>query len=320
MSVMHPDFLYPKIRLKGVFMSMSVKSNSFRLGTLLFLLMTLLVSACSSSKPQESSPDADNEVRYRDAVSKLEKKKYDSAIILLEPLMFSTRATALEDDVLFSLAKAYYMTEQYLLSADIYKRLLQQTPNSPFVQESQFQLAKSFEQLSPMYELDQDYTVRAINEFRIYLDLYPSKDDAQVSGDVETYRELLKVNPDNQSYKQKYNTALAELSSQSPARYAMTAIPVLREKLARNSFTIGESYVKLKRYRSAAIYYDLVIRLYPDTSFLEPAWLGKINVNVKRQKWFEARQAIEQYKQLFPDKQDKVEGTYQKVLSNFNKS
>jgi outer membrane protein assembly factor BamD len=285
------------------------------------ICLVLLLSSCSSSKSVSSTPTIiPAEQRYREATALVARKNYDKAISQLEPLMFSTRATDLEDDVLHTLGDAYFSSKQYMLSADIYRRLLQQTPNSPYAKDAQYQLARSYEKLSPMYELDQEYTIKAITEFQSYLDQYPSQESEQAANDVETYRELLKVNPNNASYKVKYEAALSDLSRLSPARYSITAIPVLREKLAHNRFSIAQQYAKLKKYRSAVIFYDQVIGQFSDTKWIEPAWTGKIDMAVKRHKWFEARQAIEQFQQLYPDKSKKVEGAYKKVLENFSNS
>ena len=280
------------------------------------LSLTMLLSSCSSSKP--TTDNASVEDRYRVAMAELDKKHYDNAIIKLEGLMFSTRATPYEDTVLHSLGYSYFQTKQYMLSAEIYRRLLQQTPDSPYAKDAQYQLARSFEKLSPHYELDQEYTEKAIAEFKVYLDQYPTQDSERIAGDVETYRELLKLKPDNAEYRAKYDQAMAELAEQSPAKYAITAIPVLREKLAHNRFSIAAHYARLKKYRPAAMYYEQVIANYSDTSWYEPAMIGKIEMAVKRNRWFEARQAIEQYQQQFPDKKETVEGNYKKVLKKFS--
>ncbi len=279
---------------------------------------SLFLTACSSSKKVVETDS--KEVRYREAMVELDGRHYDSAILKLEPLMFSTRATPLEDKVLYALATAYFKSKQYLLASDIYRRLLQQTPDSPYVKDAQFQLALSYEKLSPFYELDQEYTLKAINEFRVYLDLYPADNSSQAASDVETYRELLKLRPDNADYKAKYDQAMAALSHESPSRYARNAIPVLREKLAHNRYSIAFHYARLRKYRPAAMYYDQVVVGYADTIWNEPAWFGKVEMAVKRGKWFEARQAIEQYQLHFPEKKEKVEGLYRKVLRNFSQS
>lgn len=286
------------------------------------LSLVMLLSSCSSSETA-SKGEADNSPAvesFSRATVEMGKKKYDNAILLLEPLMFSTRATDLEDDVLNSLAQAYFETKQYMLAADIYRRLLQQTPDSPYARNAQFQLGRSYEKLSPSYELDQEYTFKAINEFAIYLDQYPEEDTQKAAGDVELYRELLKVNPANESYKAKYEAAMAELSEGSPARYAREALPGLREKLAHNRYSIARQYVQLKKYGAAEIFFNTVIEQFPDTKLIEPAWIGKIDTEIARSKWFEARQSIERFKDQFPDRHAAVEAAYTKVMAHFSES
>jgi outer membrane protein assembly factor BamD len=287
------------------------------LTTLLCLVMPL--SSCSSSKSSAKAAATAQqapEERYRHATELISRRKYDDAIVVLESLMFSTRATNLEDKVLNALAETYFKQKDYILAADIYRRLLQQTPDSPFAKNAQFQLGKSYEKLSPYYELEQEYTVKAINEFTTYLDQYPTDDSEQVASDVEMYKKLMEVNPSNASYKEKYEAAMAKLSNESPARYCKHAIPVLREKLAHNRFSIARQYTKLKKYRAAEIFYDVVISQYPDTRWIESAWIGKIDMEIKRENWFEAGQSIETFRQQYPAKAHLVEADARKVLNH----
>jgi outer membrane protein assembly factor BamD len=284
------------------------------------LSVVMILSSCSSSKPVSTVDTSltPAEQSYHHAVELISKKNYDVAIMSLESLMFSTRATTLEDDVLNTLADAYFRSEQYMMSADAYRRLLQQTPNSPYARNAQFQLARSYEKLSPFYELDQEYTYKAISEFSVYLDQYPEDETAQLSKEAELYRELMKVNPSNLSYKAKYEAAMAELANGSPVQYIKTAIPVLREKLAHNRYSIARQYVKLKKYKSAEIFFSEITSQYADTKWAEPAWAGKIDMQIERGKWFEARQSIERFKELFPDKVALIDGAHKKVLAYFS--
>lgn len=282
----------------------------------------MFLSACSSSKSSTSqlSSATQGESRFQQASELIEQEKYDNAIAVLEPMLFSSRATNLEDDVLYALAGSYYKEKQFLLAADMYRRLLQQTPDSPYAKSAQFELARSYEQLSPFYELDQEYTVKAINEFAIYLDEYPSANTVQAESDAELYRELLKVNPANAHYKAKYEAAMAELSPENPARYSREAISRLRDKLARNRYSIACQYFKLKDYRAADIFFDVLIKQYPDTKWLVPAWLGKIDTSIERSKWFKARETIERFKQLYPDKAQEVAVVARKVMEHFSEA
>lgn len=298
-----------------------MKKSALRILPGIFCL-ALPLSSCSSSKSASTTAMTVTpaEQRYREATERIEKKDYDKAIVILESLMFSTRATELEDDVINALADSYFKTREYILAADTYRRLLQQTPDSPYARNAQYQLARSYEKLSPYHELDQEYTVKAISEFTTYLDQYPSDESGEAASDADMYKKLMEVDPSNASYRQKYEAAMAMLSSDSPARYSSQAIPVLREKLAHNRFSIARQYVRLKKYQAAEIYYDVVINQYADTKWIEPAWVGKIDMEVKRGNWFEARQSIETFQQLFPGKGNLVEDAAKKVLSHYSNS
>ncbi|MEI6756284.1 MAG: outer membrane protein assembly factor BamD [Chlorobium sp.] len=285
---------------------------------ILFAIGSIMISGCSSSKPALTATSRVAE-GYGRAVNSYEKKDYDAAVLLLESLLFTSRATALEDDVLFLLGKSYYYSGQYMLASDMFTRLLRQMPSTPFARTAQFMIAKSCEQLSAHFELDQQYTSKAIEQFALYLDIYPVTDSAKVSSDLETYRSLLKLNPENQSYKQNYATALAQFSRIDSVRYAAKAIPVLREKLAKNLFFIARQYVQLKKYKAAGIFYDELIKRYSDTVYVRQAWSGKIDVLVKRQKWFDAGQALDQYLQLYPDQKQQMHSVREQIAKNFSK-
>ena len=90
----------------------------------------------------------------------------------------------------------------------------------------------------------------------------------------------------------------------------------MREKLAKNSFFIARQYVQLGKYKAAGIFYDEVIAHYPDTIYDQPALEGKIDVLIKRKKWFDAGLALDQYLQLFPEKRKEMQGIREKITQN----
>jgi len=285
--------------------------------TVVFLAAGTLFTACSSVKTPKSGEVSE---RYAFAQALIAEEDYDKAVFELESLMFDTRATALEDDVLFSLAEAYYNSKQYLLAVDIYKRLLEQTPGSPFAEDAQFKLAQSHEKLSPVSTRDHEHTRKAIREYQLYLELYPVRDAQQLKSDIDLYTELSRLNPENDSYKRSLAAAEAQYARIDNVTESISSITRLREKLAEHEFSIAEHYRKLKKYKGALSYYDGIIRFYPDTSYVEKAWYGKIDVLVKREKWFEAQAAIEAYDQQFPENMGKVDDFREKVIGHFENS
>jgi outer membrane protein assembly factor BamD len=292
--------------------------NKFFSRSVLMLLATgiLMSSGCSSSKPATTATSRVND-GYARAMNTYEKGNYEEAAIAFETMLFTSRATALEDDVLFYLAQSYYRSGQYLLAAEMFNRLQQQISSTPYARTAQYLLAKSYEQLSPHFELDQQFTSKAIEQFALYMDLYPMTDSVKIASDVETYRELLKINPGNASYKQNYATATAQFARIDSLRYAEKAIPVLREKLAKNTFFIARQYIQLGKQKAAGIFFDEVIKRYSDTIYFKQALAGKIDVLMKRKKWFDAGQALDQYLQLFPDQQKEMLSIREKINQNF---
>ncbi|MEI6638699.1 MAG: outer membrane protein assembly factor BamD [Chlorobium sp.] len=290
--------------------------TSFLLRSITMLLAVgVLSSGCSSSKPATSVNDALKE-NYARAAKLYENKEYQSASVAFETLLYTSPATALEDDIVYLLGQSYYHTEQYLLASDMFFRLQQQMPLSPYARASQFMLAKSYEQLSPPVGLDQQPTRKAIENFSLYMEMYPMKDSARVANDVKTYRELLKINPDNDSYKQRYATASTQFARVDSLRYSTKAITRLREKLAKNVITVAREYLQFRKFKAAEIFYNELIEQYGDTSYLQQAIEGKIEVLIARKKWFDARLTLEQYLKRFPDKEKQMQSLKNKIAQN----
>jgi len=291
--------------------------SSFLSHSVIMLLATgvLMSSGCSSTKPATTVNSVLDE-SYAKAVKLYDKKEYQAAIVELESLLFTSPATALEDDIVYLLGQSYYQSDQYLLAAEMFFRVQQQMPSSPYARASQFMLAKSYEQLSPPAGLDQQPTRKAIENFALYMDMFPMKDSARIASDVDTYRELLKINPDNDAYKRRFATASSQYGRIDSLRYSGKAITRLREKLAKNIITVANEYVKLGKLKAAGIFYDELIDRYSDTSYLQQAIEGKIDVLITRNKWFDAALTLDQYLKRFPEKKREMQGIRNKISPN----
>ncbi len=293
---------------------MSVCRFISRSVVMLFAIGLLISSGCSSSKPDTTMNSLVSD-GYARAVKLYEKGDYQAAILRLESLIFTARATALEDDVLYLLGQSYYHSGEYMLAADMFSRV-QQVSSTPYARTSQFMVAKSYEKLSPHFELDQQYTRQSIEQFSLYQELYSMADSSKLVSDVKTWKELLKINPENVSYKQNYASAIAGYSRIDSLRYSEKAIRTMREKLAKNAYFIAHQYERLGKYKAAGIFYDEVISHYPDTIYDQPALEGKIDVLIKRKKWFDAGLVLDQYLQLFPEKRKEMQGIRDKITQN----
>jgi len=277
------------------------------------------LSSCSSSKPKLSAEEQVG-VAFGKATALYQKEDYEDAAAVLEPQLFASRATPLEDDVLYLLAQSYFASKQYLLSSDMYDRLLQQVPSSPYRESSRYMLAKSYEKLSPGPELDQEYTRKAIEAFSDYLSEYGRQDREAVERDLDTYGELLKIDPENLSYKRSYERAKVAMARQDSVSYAARAIPVLHDKLAEATYSVARQYVILKKYKAAAIYFESVVRTYGDTPWMKKAQAGLVEVLVKRGKWFDAQRALDSYLQSYPEELEQMRGLREEIMRNFSNS
>lgn len=278
----------------------------------------VLSAGCSSTT---STASGDIATRYDRAADLYQNARYDRAALELESLMFEARATSLEDDVLFTLADAYYKSEQYLLAVEIFRRLLEETPGSPYAEEAQFMLARSHDQLSPVFSRDQEHTLKAIREYRLFMDLYPvSKGRAELETDREMFNDLLKLDPANSGYTVALEDVQRQMQRLEKVEQCSARIALLREKLARGSFAVAGQYMQLKKYRAAEVFYDEVMQSYPDTDYFEQAWRGKIGALVELGKWFEALAVLEAYDQRFPENMDRVSAYRDQIMRHFSNS
>ncbi|ANT65965.1 MULTISPECIES: outer membrane protein assembly factor BamD [Prosthecochloris] len=298
-------------------------SVSFRMTARFLVCVTgcagiVLSTGCSSVS---STASGDITTRFDRAAGLYQDAKYDRAALELESLMFEARATSLEDDVLFTLAETYYESEQYLLAVEIFLRLLEETPGSPYAEEAQFMLARSHDQLSPVFSRDQDHTWKAIREYRLYMDLYPvRKDRAELEADREMFSGLLHLDPANSNYTVALKDVERQMQRLEKVEQSSARIASLREKLARGSFSVAGQYMKLKQYRAAEVFYDEVMQSFADTDYFEQAWRGKIGALVELGKWFEALAVLEAYDQRFPENMDRVAAYREQIMRHFSNS
>ncbi len=252
---------------------------------LLFLFAAMLLFAsCRSSdliRPGDSL-----EVAYEKAFNQFEQENYTEAARAFETVISIGRGTDIGQDAQFYLAESYFNNRRYLIAASEYERYAQFHPNSPRREQADFKRALSFYNLSPRYRLDQTYTYRAIENFRLLLSRFPNSEYAE---DAAEY------------------------------------ISELRTKLARKAYSSGEFYKRTSRYQAAAVYFDIVIDNYPETTWAEQALVDQMesyilyaenSVAARQAERFEmALESYETYLQLFPrgENRSRIENLYDRA-------
>ena len=217
-----------------------------------------LTFSCKSSKPQlEQTPEG----VFSKAMEKFNNHDWIEASQMFDMIKLQFPASQYADDAQYYLAEIGYKKGEYYLAAFNYNLLRRTYPTSEYFKTSLYKAALCYYELSPSYERDQEYTIKAINTFQDYQRLYP-----------------------NDSFYQKSNDYIQEL----------------RDKLAEGNYRIAELYNKLMSYKSVVVYLDVVMADFQDTKFFEPSFLLKAEALVTMKKYDEAGLVVSSYKKQFP--------------------
>jgi outer membrane protein assembly factor BamD len=223
-----------------------------------FIVAALILGACGTVENKENQTA---ETVFSKAMQEFKDEDYFEAQKLFDMMRLQYPASDYADDAQFYLAETNFKRKEYILAAFNYGQLRRVHPHSPFYQRCLYQTAQCYVQMSPNYEREQDYTLKAIRTLTEYQTLYPS------------------------------DTSYAEASK---------LIETMRDKLAHREYAIALLYLKLHSYHSSVIYYDSVIDSYPDSKYFELSYFGKIDAYFTMKKYEEALGVIDFYKKLFP--------------------
>lgn len=243
---------------------------------LIIILSLSLITACGSGldtrnmtaenlfqKGKEYFADDDN----------LEAQKMFDLIKLQYP------ASQYADDAQFYLAEIDFKREKYILAAFNYNSLRRIYPSSEYNKQSLYMRAICYYKLSPPYERDQEYTLKAIESLIEFQGTYPN-DSLSLEADSK--------------------------------------IKEMREKLAHRDYSIAELYKKLDDPKASLVYYDFVINKYDDTQYFEDSYMGKVESLLKMKRVDEAQNIIMLYDKRFPNGNynSKMKVLYENVKSN----
>ena len=245
--------------------------------TLTILLLAMIAMASCRSN-ELIRPGDTLEVAYEKAMMQFNAQKYNDAARAFETVISIGRGTDYGQEAQYYLAESYYRAGRYLLAASEYERYAQYHPDSERRQEVDFMEALCYYNLSPRYRLDQTYTRRAIEEFRLFRTRYPNADKADTAAEY---------------------------------------IEELRNKLAHRDYNAADFYMRTSRYNSAAIYYGLVIDNYPESKWAERALVKQIEAYIlyaensvqsrQAERFEQALESYNTYLQLFPEGENRSE-------------
>ncbi len=228
------------------------------LTTIIIVSIIWILPSCGSSTAIKS---ISAEERFEIGKQKYDDEDYLEAISDFEIIKLQYPGSAMADDAQFYLAESRFRREEYLLAGAEFQELIRSMPASPFVPIAQYKIGLCYYKLAPNSSLDQQYTLRAIDEFQTFIEYYPQDDSAA---------------------------------------YASVKIQELNERLARKLFDTAELYMILEYFKSATIYFTDVVEKYHDTQYAEPALFGKIKSLIARKRYSEAKKEIEIFFDKYP--------------------
>lgn len=157
-------------------------------------------------------------------------EEYQRAQTLYELTIAPYRGKAEAEQIAYRYAYTYYYTKQYVLASYYFKNFATTYGGSSLKEEADFMAAYSNYELSPVFRLDQSYSVKAVEGFEEFANRYPG-------------------------------------SERIPE--ANRLIDEMRAKMELKDFESAKLYVDLRRFESAQQSFENVLKDYPETQRAE---------------------------------------------------
>jgi outer membrane protein assembly factor BamD len=191
-----------------------------------------------------------------------ERERYLRAQEVLSDITLNYPGTAIIDSVQYYLGRTTFEMGEYLLAADQFHRVVELYPTSPVSGDAEYYEGRCYYDEAPAYQLDQEYTNKALQIFQRFLEDYPQHRLTD-SGYVYLAR--------------------------------------CREKLARKEYSAAGLYYDLGEFASAILYADYVLSNYYDSPLAGPAQFLKARSYYALQDWERARVELKTYVDKYPD-------------------
>jgi outer membrane protein assembly factor BamD len=236
----------------------------------------LFDAGCHSTKELESLNAED---RYEAAKKKFDDGNYLDAIEDFRVITLQYPGSRVADSAQFFLAQSYFHRDQFILAASEYETLINTMSTSKLVPDARFQVAMCYYELSPSSDLDQKYTLKALDAFQSFIEYHPT--NSLVPQAEEKIREM--------------NT-----------------------KLAKKEYDAGVIYMRMEYYRAAERQFDFVLEKYHDTDYAPPALIGEVEALIARKKYPDAKKEIDKFFERYPSSQllDRAKSLRDQVDSN----
>lgn len=223
---------------------------------LFVVLLGVVLGGCS--KYQKLLKSQDYELWYTEANKYYEEEDYTRAATLYAELINIFRGTDKIEDVNYKYASCLYGLQDYQIAAHYYSDFVKNFPSNDKTEECQFLVGQCYYELSPSPRLDQTETEKALQEFQMFLNMYP--DSPKVGQATKLMDEL-------------------------------------RDKLVYKSYLNAKLYYDLgdylgNNYQSAVIAAENSLNDFPDTKYRE-----ELSFLILESKFIQAEKSVEEKKE-----------------------
>ncbi|MEW6685596.1 MAG: outer membrane protein assembly factor BamD [Candidatus Edwardsbacteria bacterium] len=202
---------------------------------LLFAFCFFEIGLISCTSRKHIEIKLDAEDEFRLAKERFEKKDYTEASARFKAFTLNYPQSPVAAEAQYYLAESYFQLKDHLSAEEEYARLVNDFPTTPFAEQGQFGLGLCYWRQSPHYSRDPTMTEKAIQAFQAFIYRFPQSDLLPKVEDL---------------------------------------LSKCQEKLAHKDYENGRLYLNLKQYQSALIYFQDIIKEYPQTRWAKDARFG----------------------------------------------
>ena len=229
-------------------------------------LIALVILASCSSSDGASAKKSVDEI-FEAGKKSFDDGNYLDAQAQFDVIKLQYPASQYADDAQYYTAEINFERGEFIMAAFNYNQVRRSYPSSEYVRESMFKAAQCYEKIALPADRDQENTRKAIQAYTDFQSLF--------------VRDSLSLE-------------------------AAKHIRDLRDRLAERFWLVADHYLLTLSRKAALIQLDAIIDEYPDTKWLEPALVKKIELLVELKKTDDARAAIATYRRLIKQPQQQT--------------
>jgi outer membrane protein assembly factor BamD len=190
------------------------------------MLAAVVASACASR--EASLHDLAPQTVWEQGIEHFNERRWDEAIRHFDHFLMVGGADPRVHQARYYAAEAHFNQREYLSAASRFTALAGDLGRADLAAQSRYMACRSYEELAPSPQLDQEYTRAAIDHCQALVDYFPDHHYAQEATEI---------------------------------------LDRMWHRLAAKTYQSGEWYQRRRAPDSALIYYQDVVRLYPRTSY-----------------------------------------------------